>query len=168
MHAVARDHLDYESDFVATWKAREVHSTITKTFQEQPADGDADMDLGDTKYRGPADATSDALETGEAKENLPYVSLPDTEMEGCGDKMALAAVAAEKQLVMKDTAKRNAKHEASSGHNLRDTIGDGLLKDQAREWQANIKSLAKLSAAGVTQRCDEALRQFAKVAPSLQ
>ncbi len=89
-------------------------------------------------------------------------------MEGCGDKMALAAVAAEKQLVMKETAKRNAKHEASSGHNLRDTIGDGLLKDQAQERQDNIRSLAKLSAAGVTQRCDEALRQFAKVAPSLQ
>ncbi len=89
-------------------------------------------------------------------------------MEGCGDKMALAAVAAENQLVMKETTVRNAKHVASSGPTLRDTIGDGRLKDQAQERQDNIKSLAKLSAAGVTQRCDEALRQFAKVAPSLQ
>ena len=87
-------------------------------------------------------------------------------MEGSGDSLALAAIAAEKRNIMKETAMRIAKHEDSSGHNLRDAVGDGLLVEQAREWPDSVKSFAELSAAGVAQRCDKASQHLALIVPS--
>ena len=46
------------------------------------------------KLRGPADATTEAFDSGEAADNLPFVSLPDTEMEGGSVPLAVALVAA--------------------------------------------------------------------------
>ena len=97
---------------------------------------DEDEGIGDTKYRGPADATTGAFESGEAVENLPFVSLPDTVMEGGSDPVALAMVAAEKQVIMKEQALRIQANEAKSGHHLQDSVGKKLLLEQAEQWAA--------------------------------
>ena len=49
---------------------------------------------------------------------MPFVSLPDTEMEGGDDPLALAMIAAEKQTIMKEQALRIQANEAKSGHHL--------------------------------------------------
>ena len=90
--------------------------SITKCSQEQSAevatDVEAEGGIGETKYRGPADATSGAQDSGEASENLPFVSLPDTDLEAGSDPHALAAIAAEKQEIMKEQAMRITHNEA--------------------------------------------------------
>ena len=114
--------------------------------------------MGDTKLRGPADATTEAFDNGEAAGNLPLVSLPDTEMEGGSDPLAVALVAAEKQTIMREQAMRIQANEARSGHQLQDSVGKKLLFDQAGEWAACVGKLCKLSAEDVQRRCGQALR----------
>ena len=108
---------------VATWRSTEVIKGIVKCFQEQPAPDDDEENVGDTKLRGPADATTEAIDAGEAADNLPFISLPDTEMEGGSDPLAVALVAAEKQTIMKEQAMRIQANETKSGHHLQDAIG---------------------------------------------
>ena len=88
---------------------------------EAATHGGGEEGTGDMKLRGLADATSGAFDSGEAADNLPFVSLPDTEMEGGDDPLALAMIAAEKQTIMKEQALRIQANEAKSGHYLQDT-----------------------------------------------
>ena len=104
----------YDAEEVAKWRPTEVSKTITQCFQEQQAHDEGEESIGDTKLRGPADATSGAFDSGEAADNLPFVSLPDTEMEGGDDPLALAMIAAEKQTIMKEQALRTQANEATS------------------------------------------------------
>ena len=69
-----------------------------------------------------ADATSGAFDSGEVADKLPFVSLPDTEMDGGDDPLALAMIIAEKQTVMKEQALRIQANEAKSGHHLQDVV----------------------------------------------
>ena len=96
--------------------------TITRCFQEQQAHDEEEEGIGDTKLRGPADATSGAFDSGEAADNLPFVSLPDTEMEGGDDPQSLAMVTADNQTIMNEQALRIQANEAKSGHHLQDAI----------------------------------------------
>ncbi len=148
----------YDVEEVATWRATEVNKAIANCFQEQPAPTDESEAVGDTKLRGPADATTEAFDSGEAADNLPFVSLPDTEMEGGSDPLAVALVAAEKQTIMREQAMRIQANEARSGHHLQDSVGKKLLLDQAGEWVACVRKLSKMSAADVQRRCGHALR----------
>ena len=59
-------------------------------MQEQPAPDDESEGVGDTKLRGPADATTEAFGSGEAADNIAVRSLPDTEMEGGSDPLPVA------------------------------------------------------------------------------
>ena len=101
-HNLVVQSCQYDAEEVAKWSPTEVSKTITQCFQEQEAHDEGEELIGDTKLRGPADATSDAFDSGEAADNLPFVSLPDTEMEGGDDPLALAMIAAEKQTIMKE------------------------------------------------------------------
>ncbi|MDA8583317.1 hypothetical protein N9L68_03765 [bacterium] len=53
---------------------------------------------------------------------MPYISLPETDMEGGDDSLALAMVASEKHTSMKGQALRIQAKEAKSGHHLQGTI----------------------------------------------
>ena len=126
-HNLVVQSCQYDAEEVAKWSPTEVSKTITQCFQEQEAHDEEDEIIGDTKLRGPTDATSGAFDSGEAADNLPFVSLPDTEMEGGDDPLALAIIAAEKQTIMKEQALRIQANEAKSGHHLQDTIITMLL-----------------------------------------
>ena len=126
-HNLVVQSCQYDAEEVANWSPTEVSKTITQCFQEQEAHDEGEESIGDTKLRGPADATSGAFDSGEAADNLPFVSLPDTEMEGGDDPLALAMIAAEKQTIMKEQALRIQANEAKSGHHLQDTIITMLL-----------------------------------------
>ena len=104
--------------------------------------------MEDTKLRGPADATTEAFDNGEAAGNLPLVSLPDTEMEGGSDPLAVALVAAEKQTIMREQAMRIQANEARSGHQLQDSVGKKLLFDQAGEWAACVGGIGQIVSGG--------------------
>ena len=63
--------------------------------------------------------------------------------------MALAMIAAEKQVIMKEQALRIQANEAKSGHHLEDSVGKKLLLEQAEQWATCVKIVAKLSAVEV-------------------
>ena len=167
--------LKFNEAEVAKWREKQVVETITRCFEEQSAEFAADVDaaggIGETKYRGPADATSGAQESGEAAENVPYVSLPDTDIEASSDPHALAAVAAEKQEIMKEQAMRIARNEANAngdgGGKMVDRVGRELLKEEAGSWEATAQNIAsKISSADKQSRYDQALSNVALVMPT--
>ena len=77
---VVKEYSTYDHAEVAKWSARQEIEAITKHFHA--SEKDEEETIGETKLRGPADETEDVQVSGEAAENLPYVSLPDTAMEG--------------------------------------------------------------------------------------
>ena len=157
-HNLVVQSCQYDAEEVAKWKPTEVSKTITECFQQPPTNDEEEEGIGDTKLRGPADATSAAFDSGEAADNLPFVSLPDTEMEGGDDPLALAMIAAEKQTIMKEQALRIQTNEAKSGHHLQDAVGKKLLLEQAEQWASSVKRLSKLSTVDVQRRCGRALQ----------
>ena len=64
----------YEAEQVAAWQATEVIKGIESCFREQPASDDESEPVGDSKLRRPADATTEAFDSGEAADDLPFVS----------------------------------------------------------------------------------------------
>ena len=128
-HNLVVQSCQYDAEEVAKWSPTEVSKTITQCFQEQEAHDEGEESIGDTKLRGPADATSGAFDSGEAADNLPFVSLPDTEMEGGDDPLALAMIATEKQTILKEQALRIQANEAKSGHHLQDAVVRGYEYD---------------------------------------
>ena len=122
--------------------------------------------IGETKLPGPADATEAAQATGEAAENLPYVSLPDTATECENDPRALVAIAVEKQAIMREQAQRIQYNEARSGHGMKDEVGKQVLREQAQEWKDQVGKLQATSAKDVVRRCGAALGESTLVVPT--
>ena len=105
----------YDAEQGAKRQATEVIDGIVNCFQTQPEPGDRGELVGVSKVRGIADATTEAFDNGEAAVNLPFVSFPDTEMQGFSGPSAVALVTAKTQSIMIEQALRIQGNETRSG-----------------------------------------------------
>ena len=83
------------------------------------------------------------------------------------DPRALAAIAVEKQAIMREQAQRIQYNEArSGGHGMKDEVGKQVLREQAQEWKDQVGKLQATSAKDVVRRCGAALGESTLVVPT--
>ena len=102
---VGRERSQHDGDVVAAWQGTQVVDAIAEAVQrKQEHTKEEACAIGGIKYMGLVDATVDAPEAGEVAKLSPYVLLPGSELDSGCDPLVLAAIAAEKQCIMNETA----------------------------------------------------------------
>ena len=142
-HSLAHQDAKYNADQVRDMNDGETPRVISDNFVDLPPTEDIAEDDAEpadsSKYRGPADATIGARETGEDRENMPVTFLCHDNLPL--DKTTCWQVAASKLELMERQAKAVQREEELS-EGLTDKAGRTKLFQSAREFKAAVGVLS--------------------------